>query len=141
MDCQVTTPRIESIATRGILASNDGSPGHDRSPAKANHVNFDEKVDESKEKRERFLTAKYGSHQMSLIRKRLSVEMWMYDRLQDLYGCTDDTQTHDVDLDLDELLDLDDDISRKRFLRVRYLLFFSYFISFQVLSRAFAFLS
>lgn len=38
-----------------------------------------------KERREKFLTAKYGSHQMSLIRKRLTVEMWLYDELQKLY--------------------------------------------------------
>ena len=32
------------------------------------------------------MTAKYGAHQMALIRKRLRVEMWMYERLQELYG-------------------------------------------------------
>ena len=37
-------------------------------------------------KREKFLTAKYGAHQMALIRKRLRVEMWMYERLHELYG-------------------------------------------------------
>ena len=52
--------------------------------------------------REKFLTAKYGAHQMSLIRKRLKVhklcfelekfkylyqvEMWMYDHLQKLFS-------------------------------------------------------
>lgn len=56
-----------------------------RSPAKTGlHVNFIEKG-EVKERREKFLTAKYGSHQMSLIRKRLAVEMWLYDELQKLY--------------------------------------------------------
>jgi hypothetical protein len=48
------------------------------------HVDFIEHG-EVKEKREKYLTAKYGSHQMSLIRKRLSVEMWLYDELQKLY--------------------------------------------------------
>ena len=64
---------------------------------------------EAKEKRERFLTAKYGvkytqtlnlfslflilsftskAHQMALIRKRLTVEMWIFEQLQALYGCT-----------------------------------------------------
>lgn len=57
----------------------------ERSPAKAGlHVCFSEKG-EVKERREKFLTAKYGSHQMSLIRKRLAVEMWLYDELQKLY--------------------------------------------------------
>lgn len=41
-----------------------------------------------KERREKFLTAKYGSHQMALIRKRLAVEMWLYDELQKLYDST-----------------------------------------------------
>ena len=36
--------------------------------------------------REKFLTAKYGTHQMALIRKRLKVEMWMYDHLQKLFS-------------------------------------------------------
>ena len=36
--------------------------------------------------REKFLTAKYGAHQMALIRKRLKVEMWMYDHLQKLFS-------------------------------------------------------
>ena len=57
----------------------------ERSPARANlHVAFTEKG-EVKERREKFLTAKYGSHQMSLIRKRLAVEMWLFDELQKLY--------------------------------------------------------
>ena len=37
-------------------------------------------------KREKYLTAKYGAHQMALIRKRLKVEMWMFDQLQKLYS-------------------------------------------------------
>ena len=39
---------------------------------------------EPRKTREKYLTAKYGSHQMSLIRKRLKVEMWMYDKLQEI---------------------------------------------------------
>jgi len=50
-------------------------------------VNFKEKG-EIKEKREKFLTAKYGHHQMSLIRKRLAVEMWLYEELKKLYEST-----------------------------------------------------
>ena len=48
-------------------------------------VNFTENGEVVKERREKFLTAKYGSHQMSLIRKRLAVEMWLYDELQKLF--------------------------------------------------------
>ena len=48
-------------------------------------VNF--KISPVNEKeREKFLTAKYGAHQMALIRKRLKVEMWMFDQLQKLYS-------------------------------------------------------
>jgi len=54
---------------------------------------------------------------MALIRKRLAVEMWIYEQLNELYGCTDDSQNHDVDLDLDELLDLEDDNERRSFLQ------------------------
>ena len=50
------------------------------------HVNFGGSGDAEEKKREKFLTAKYGAHQMALIRKRLRVEMWMYERLQELYG-------------------------------------------------------
>lgn len=58
----------------------------ERSPNRTNlRVNFNEKGSEVKERREKFLTAKYGSHQMSLIRKRLAVEMWLYDELQKLF--------------------------------------------------------
>ena len=47
-------------------------------------VNF--KITPVNEKeREKFLTAKYGAHQMALIRKRLKVEMWVFDQLQKLY--------------------------------------------------------
>lgn len=57
----------------------------ERSPGRTGlRVNFTEKG-EVKERREKFLTAKYGSHQMSLIRKRLAVEMWLYDELQKLF--------------------------------------------------------
>ncbi|KAL1117646.1 hypothetical protein AAG570_003961 [Ranatra chinensis] len=65
----------------GVMRSGDVG---ERSPGKGLHVNFCEKG-EVKERREKFLTAKYGSHQMSLIRKRLAVEMWLYDELQKLY--------------------------------------------------------
>jgi len=43
--------------------------------------------------REKFLTAKYGAHQMALIRKRLKVEMWMYDHLQKLFTNEVDSST------------------------------------------------
>ena len=50
-----------------------------------NKVNFNGGGAEDEKKREKYLTAKYGAHQMALIRKRLKVEMWIFDNLQELY--------------------------------------------------------
>ncbi|CAB4068735.1 PPP1R14B [Lepeophtheirus salmonis] len=52
----------------------------------------------------------YGAHQMALIRKRLRVEMWMYDKLQELYGMDE------VEIDLDEVLDMDDEMERREYI-------------------------
>lgn len=83
-----------SVANTYPTTNGSGSPGAgilhnevrgERSPAKAGlRVNFTDKG-EVKERREKFLTAKYGHHQMSLIRKRLAVEMWLYEELKKLY--------------------------------------------------------
>lgn len=48
-------------------------------------VNFSTDDGEITEKKKRYLTAKYGSHQMNLIKKRIKVEMWMYEQLQFLF--------------------------------------------------------
>merc|ERR1712029_166091 len=82
------------------------------SPATPNrHVNFGGGGDSAEEKkREKFLTAKYGAHQMALIRKRLRVEMWMYERLQELYGADD------IEIDLDEVLDMEDESDRRSYI-------------------------
>ncbi|XP_048505972.1 protein phosphatase 1 regulatory subunit 14B [Athalia rosae] len=90
----------------------------ERSPARANlHVAFTEKG-EVKERREKFLTAKYGSHQMSLIRKRLAVEMWLFDELQKLYESVNENgKTREVEVDIDELLDMDTDDHRRSYLQ------------------------
>ncbi|XP_076757490.1 protein phosphatase 1 regulatory subunit 14B isoform X3 [Xylocopa sonorina] len=90
----------------------------ERSPARANlHVAFSEKG-EVKERREKFLTAKYGSHQMSLIRKRLAVEMWLFDELEKLYESVNESgKNREVEIDIDELLDMDSDDHRRRFLQ------------------------
>ncbi|XP_050429966.1 protein phosphatase 1 regulatory subunit 14B [Adelges cooleyi] len=92
-----------------------------RSPTKSGlHVNFTEKV-EVKEKREKFLTAKYGAHQMSLIRKRLNVEMWLLEELQNLYDMPKRDPAVEgieceVEVDIDDLLDMEDDCQRTKFL-------------------------
>ena len=51
----------------------------ERTPSKV--VNFPSSAGGG-QKREKYLTAKYGAHQMAMIRKRLKVEMWMFDQLQ-----------------------------------------------------------
>lgn len=89
-----------------------------RSPPKSMlHVNFEPDTEEIHERKKKYLTAKYGQHQMSLIKKRLRVEMWMYDQLQSLYGCSDDSGTYEVEIDLDELLDIEAELARREWLR------------------------
>ncbi|KAF7286307.1 protein phosphatase 1 regulatory subunit 14B [Rhynchophorus ferrugineus] len=105
----------------GILAVGDVQRTN-RSPAKTGlHVNFKDKG-EIKEKREKFLTAKYGHHQMSLIRKRLAVEMWLYEELKKLYDNKSKTEENgvnneEVEVDIDELLDMDSDDQRRTHLQ------------------------
>merc|ERR1711915_542430 len=66
----------------------------------------------------KYLTAKYGAHQMALIRKRLRVEMWVLDQLQ-LMSKTkvEDEDTNEVEIDLDEVLDIEDDDKRRLFIK------------------------
>ena len=55
-------------------------------PTDSREVNFS--IQESKaeeEERRKYLTAKYGAHQMRLIRKRLAVEDWLDKELRKLY--------------------------------------------------------
>ncbi|OTF77375.1 phosphatase 1 regulatory subunit 14B-like protein, partial [Euroglyphus maynei] len=49
------------------------------------HVNFNTDDKKISERKKRYLTAKYGQHQMNLIKKRLKVETWMYEQLQFLF--------------------------------------------------------
>jgi len=42
--------------------------------------------------------------------------MWMYDQLQVLYA-QDEEGSHDVEIDLDEVLDMEDDNTRRKYLR------------------------
>lgn len=92
-----------------------GSPDRGRGPPRGNlHVEFAQ-IGEVKERKEKYLTAKYGAHQMSLIRKRLGVEMWMFDQLQTLYP-SPEGKNEEKELDLDELLDVDGELKRKKYL-------------------------
>ncbi|XP_064599598.1 protein phosphatase 1 regulatory subunit 14B-like [Liolophura sinensis] len=79
-----------------------------RSPPGGNHVHFPEREANKIQKR-RYLTAKYGMHQMALIRKRLAIEDWVYDELRRLYDCVNDSEDHNCQFDLEEVLNLEDD--------------------------------
>ena len=63
------------------MDTNRNNSGVDTSPR---GVGFNIK-DSQIEKKKKYLTAKYGQHQMLLIKKRLKVEMWVFDELRKLY--------------------------------------------------------
>eukprot|EP00095_Tigriopus_kingsejongensis_P007669 maker-scaffold156_size297567-snap-gene-1.31 protein:Tk07669 transcript:maker-scaffold156_size297567-snap-gene-1.31-mRNA-1 annotation:"protein phosphatase 1 regulatory subunit 14b" len=98
------TPTANGKATQNNRHAHKAHP-----PTPNKHVNFQGNSEEKK--REKFLTAKYGAHQMALIRKRLRVEMWMYERLQELYGA------EDIEIDLDEVLDMESELERRQYIR------------------------
>uniref|UniRef100_T1J181 Protein phosphatase 1 regulatory subunit 14B n=1 Tax=Strigamia maritima TaxID=126957 RepID=T1J181_STRMM len=112
MECGLSAYSSSSSGTTTSGLRKEG-----RSPAKSQkdglHVNFEPEKVEIQERKKKFLTAKYGTHQMSLIKKRLSVEMWVYDQLQNLFSCKDDSE---VELDIDELLDIDEENARRNWL-------------------------
>ncbi|XP_005101188.1 uncharacterized protein LOC101853466 [Aplysia californica] len=93
---------MESYKAPSKMAS-DGSP---------RNVGFTLK-DQHTEKKKKYLTAKYGQHQMLLIKKRLRVEMWIFDELRKLYNSEDDD--HDCELELEDLLNLETDSERKQY--------------------------
>ncbi|KAK6182970.1 hypothetical protein SNE40_010532 [Patella caerulea] len=78
-------------------------------------VNFHEKREEDKVKKQKYLTAKYGQHQMMLIRKRLAVEDWIYEELRKLYNCQSDSEDHSCPLDLEEVLNYDTDNEKRNY--------------------------
>jgi protein phosphatase 1 regulatory subunit 14B len=71
--------------------------------------------------RKKYLTAKYGQHQMALIKKRLNVELWLIEELQILYpkDGVSGISALECDIDLDDLLDLERDDERRRFLKLK----------------------
>ncbi|KAH9422112.1 hypothetical protein DERP_002405 [Dermatophagoides pteronyssinus] len=99
--------------TQSSSPSTTSSP---QSKQSLHHVNFKTSDDNNKmnERKKRYLTAKYGQHQMNLIKKRLKVETWMYEQLQFLFDSDDNL--NNIDIDLDEVLDLEGKI-RKQWLR------------------------
>lgn len=65
---------------------NGNNSGNKECPKSLNHVNFGADGDNDiQDRKKKYLTAKYGQHQMNLIKKRLRVEMWMYEQLALLY--------------------------------------------------------
>ncbi|PRD35623.1 UNVERIFIED_CONTAM: hypothetical protein NCL1_10994 [Trichonephila clavipes] len=113
MECSIPQ-NFPSKATTSDMQSIQ--PG--QSPPKSMlHVNFNLENEEIHERKKKYLTAKYGQHQMSLIKKRLRVEMWMYDQLQILYEIPDDSSSYEVEIDLDELLDIEAEPARRDWLR------------------------
>lgn len=125
MECSVSAYPAKSMSgagpspPSGLKGSGDHHPRSGSlggSPKSSLHVNFDTNSDELQERKKKYLTAKYGQHQMSLIKKRLRVEMWMYEQLQFLYRCKDDS-AYEVEIDLDELLDMEADSMKKEWLR------------------------
>ncbi|KAK7590565.1 hypothetical protein V9T40_002178 [Parthenolecanium corni] len=85
MECSIASSYSSEKPKSAPVTPNGLSAKSDKTPKSGLKVNFTEKG-EVKERREKFLTAKYGSHQMNLIRKRLAVEMWLYEDVQKL--CT-----------------------------------------------------
>jgi len=152
MDCEVSTnystaqTTTAAAATNGQVNGRGGgitSNGNGSSPISTSssrnssgstksqlHVDFIESNGEVKEKREKYLTAKYGSHQMNLIRKRLAVEMWLYDEIQKLFEVEQAngdsstksssipfSSTPEIEIDLDEVLDIDGENERRKFIK------------------------
>lgn len=109
---EVSASNHRSTSNGLVVANKSGSSSNSQqAPGTPNkHVNFGGSNSGEEKKREKFLTAKYGAHQMALIRKRLRVEMWMYERLTEIYGADD------IEIDLDEVLDMEDDSDRRTYI-------------------------
>lgn len=84
MECGIATNYNSEVnKSTGKDVSQTSCNNENKTAKSGLRVNFTEKG-EVKERREKFLTAKYGTHQMSLIRKRLAVEMWLFEEIQKL---------------------------------------------------------
>ncbi|GAB6021625.1 hypothetical protein CHUAL_004210 [Chamberlinius hualienensis] len=115
MECGLSSNPAAAFGSMNAATAN-GNINGSGSPTSANtksnkdqqHVNF-QLDSKDKQDRQKYLTAKYGPHQMNLIRKRLAVEYWLYDQLLFIF----DDKDCDVELDLDELLDIDGDLGKR----------------------------
>lgn len=59
-------------------------PQLERQKSKDLHVNFID-LPEVKDEKKKYLTAKYGANELNLIRKRLEIENWLSDKLNELF--------------------------------------------------------
>jgi len=75
------------------------------------HAHFTPPKKEENE-RKRVLTMKYGKQQIELIRKRLRVEAWLVEALEELYSNDDASPL--IDIDIDEVLDIETESERRK---------------------------
>ena len=82
-------PHVESYRPKSPQRANTPPSDTNHGDSSPRSVSFGRTIkrEEEKDKRQKFLTARYGQHQMMLIRKRLAVEDWLYEKLRDLYNC------------------------------------------------------
>lgn len=106
-------PRSPQRANTPPSATSPHTSDNQTSPRNVRFGN--NKREEEKDKRQKYLTARYGQHQMMLIRKRLAVEDWLYEKLREMYNCENDEDDHDCSLDLEEVLNLDSDSERLQY--------------------------
>lgn len=108
-------PRSPPRASTPPNSTNSTSPRTPDGQISPRNVSFAQKREEEHDKRKKYLTARYGQHQMMLIRKRLAVEDWLYEKLRDMYNCEDEADDHNCQLDLEEILNLDTDSDRLQY--------------------------
>lgn len=113
METTTQGPQGPATAPKPHITASKSHSNSSSSPS--NHkVNFSTPSDREseKEKKQKYLTAKYGQHQMQLIKKRLKIEDWIYEELRKLYKCVNDADDHNSNFDLEDILDLDADDDR-----------------------------
>uniref|UniRef100_A0A914WZK8 Protein phosphatase 1 regulatory subunit 14C n=2 Tax=Plectus sambesii TaxID=2011161 RepID=A0A914WZK8_9BILA len=71
--------------------------------------------EEKKEQRSRVLTMKYGKQQMMLIRKRIRVETWLEEQIEELFDGNDQLIAK-CDMDVDKVLDVETERERRQFI-------------------------
>lgn len=83
----------ETTATSSPLPSTTKQLNNNKGEQRSLHVNFNRRSsqlnasddeDGSETRKKKYLTAKYGQQQMNLIKKRLKIETWLHEKLQEL---------------------------------------------------------